>query len=498
MINIFKHLLPNARAWRITIDKTLRRFFEGLTGIGEDVKDFFDLVWSDLNPQLTRELDAWENQFGMLDTGLNEQGRRDRIDGAWKALGGQSPRYIQDTLQAAGFDVYVHEWYEPSVQHPTGGSVNGDTPAIGPRLDSWVTRTSAADNTWQSVTWSPELSLFVAVSNSGVGNRVMSSPDGVNWTSRTSAADNKWRSVAWSPELLLFVAVANSGTGNRVMSSPDGINWTIRTSAADNDWRGVTWSPELLLFVAVAISGTGNRVMSSPDGINWTIRTSATDNDWRGVAWSPELLLFVAVSSIGTGNRVMSSSDGVNWTIRTSAADNSWLSVTWSPELSIFAAVANSGTNDRVMTSVNRSAVRSPFDYLDDGTSGIPFLMVDGGTDAQDGATVSQDGGTGTPAGYPLVNKVLESTVAIGMQDNGPDSQDGDSFAQDGGGVTLFSWKQYEIPADATKYPYFLYIGGKNFPDIATVPTSRQDEFEDLCLKICPTEQWLGMLVNYS
>ena len=84
-----------------------------------------------------------------------------------------------------------------------------------------------------------------------------------NWTIRTSAADNGWRSVCWSPELTLFVAVANSGTGNRVMTSPDGINWTIRTSAADNSWLSVCWSPELTLFVAVAYTGTGNRVMTS-------------------------------------------------------------------------------------------------------------------------------------------------------------------------------------------------------------------------------------------
>ncbi|GAH38474.1 unnamed protein product, partial [marine sediment metagenome] len=159
-----------------------------------------------------------------------------------------------------------------------------------------------------------------------------------NWTIRTSAADNKWQSVCWSPELSLFCAVASSGTGNRVMTSPDGITWTIRTSAADNGWRAVCWSPELSLFCAVASSGTGNRVMTSPDGINWTIRTSAADNNWRSVCWSPELSLFCAVAYTGTGNRVMTSPDGITWTIRTSAADNNWQSVCWSPELSLFCA----------------------------------------------------------------------------------------------------------------------------------------------------------------
>jgi len=270
-LNVFKHLLPNAKAWRITIEKTLRQFFQGLTGIGEDSKDFFDDVYNDLDPQLTRELDTWEKQFALVDTGLTTQERRDRLDATWKALGGQSPRYIQDTLQAAGFNVFVHEWWIPSVEHPTGGSVDGDVTPVA----------------------------------------------------------------------------------------------------------------------------------------------------------------------------------------------------------------------------------RNPFDFLDDGTGGLPFLMVDGGVDAQDGDTVSQDGGTATPAGYPLVNKILEASDEF-IGDGSVQMQDGAPQAQDGGILTIYSQKQFTIPVDTTKYPFFLYIGGQTFPDQAIIPTARRDEFEDLCLKICPTEQWLGILVSFS
>ena len=124
---------------------------------------------------------------------------------------------------------------------------------------------------------------------------------GVTWTGQTSAADNGWYSVTFGNGL--FVAVANSGTGNRVMTSPDGIAWTIRASAADNGWRSVTFGNGL--FVAVADSGLGNRVMTSPDGIVWTIRTSAADNSWSSVAYANGM--FVAVSYTGTGNRVMTS-----------------------------------------------------------------------------------------------------------------------------------------------------------------------------------------------
>ncbi len=215
---------------------------------------------------------------------------------------------------------------------------------------NWTSRVSAADNLWTSVCWSPELRLFCAVSDTGTGNRVMTSPDGITWTSRTSAADNTWQSVCWSPELRLFCAVSFGGA-NRVMTSPDGITWTIRTSTGSN-WISVCWSPELRLFVTVAQSGTsGNYAATSPDGITWTLRTTPADNSWRSVCWSPELRVFCAVSFSGTGNRVMTSPDGMTWTIRTSAADNGWYSVCWSSDLKIFCAVSNTGTGNRVMTS---------------------------------------------------------------------------------------------------------------------------------------------------
>jgi len=109
----------------------------------------------------------------------------------------------------------------------------------------------------------------------------MTSPDGINWTIRSSAADNDWHSIAWSPELGLFAAVSENGTGNRVMTSPDGINWTIRSSAANNGWVGIAWSPELGLFAAVSYSGVGNRVMTSPTGTGNNALRINIDNELK-------------------------------------------------------------------------------------------------------------------------------------------------------------------------------------------------------------------------
>jgi len=204
---------------------------------------------------------------------------------------------------------------------------------------NWTSRTSAADNGWRAITYGK--GLFVAVGDNG---SVMTSPDGITWTSRTSANTNQWLGVAYADGL--FVAVAGSGTNNRVMTSPDGITWTLQISAADNQWRGVTYGNGL--WVVISQTGTGNdRVMTSPNGINWTIRTAASDNNWRSVTYANGL--FVAVAFTGTGNRVMTSPDGITWTSRNSAADNEWRGVTYGNGL--FVAVADSGIGNRVMTS---------------------------------------------------------------------------------------------------------------------------------------------------
>lgn len=256
---IFQHLLPNARAWRLTTEKQLREFFEGLTGMGEDIRDFFDDVWLDIFPDTTRELDQWETQFALPDTSLSEQARRDRLDAVWKALGGQSPRYIQDTLQAAGFNVFVHEWWDLPVTEPP--------------------------------------------------------------------------------------------------------------------------------------------------------------------------------------------------------------------------------------------TVRNPFTYLNDGTSTVKYIMGDGTVEANDGNPDANDGSSIDPTGFALVNKIF---VRESIGDGSEIMNDGNPEAQDGGGFNVYSPKIYILPTDVTKWPYFLYIGGQTFPDHATVSASRRNEFETLCLKICPTQQWLGMLIDYS
>ena len=125
--------------------------------------------------------------------------------------------------------------------------------------------------------------------------------------------------------------MADIGTGNRVMTSPDGINWTLGASATDNNWQSVCYGNGL--FVAVASSGTGNRVMTmnysleevankTPTGISlssFAAQVSPLNNAWYSVCYGNGL--FVAVGSVNA-DRVMTSPDGIAWTLRVPAATN--------------------------------------------------------------------------------------------------------------------------------------------------------------------------------
>lgn len=269
-LRIFEHILPKARAWRLAAGKKLKEFFEGLADLPADIRRYIDLVWLDIFPATTRELDEWEKTWALPDTGLTEQERRDRLDATWKAVGGQDPRYIQDTLQGAGFDVYVHEWWVP-----------GTEPTIG-------------------------------------------------------------------------------------------------------------------------------------------VLTCAT--------------------------------------------------------------------------------ARNPLVYLEQPGAASANLVACGEPLSLCGEETAQCGELYSVAlGYALVNKVTDTVKQVIPQCGELVAQCGELVAQCGefDGV-VFRQKEYIIPNDPAKWSHFLYIGGPSFPDFASVPASRRDEFEDLILKIAPLQLWLGILVLYG
>jgi len=217
---------------------------------------------------------------------------------------------------------------------------------------------------WNSITWSPSLNRFVAVAfaylNGPYNAIVMYSSDGINWTTILRGQNGTgngaiWNSITWSPELNRFVAVSGAGYyTHMVMYSSDGINWNILNYGGNglenSAYRSVTWSSSLKRFVAV---GDG-KIMYSSDGINWVTFTPFTgdwsNNYWNSVTWSPYLNIFVAVSNINDG--VAYSFDGINWTrISPDTAVSKtngvpmyeWKSITWCVRTRSFMAISPTG-----------------------------------------------------------------------------------------------------------------------------------------------------------
>jgi hypothetical protein len=266
---------------------------------------------------------------------------------------------------------------------------------------SWTTVTINGNVTFRTITYSPDLSMFVALSNGSENNKVaysydginwnlsvsqpltvtflsvcyggpsggrlfvgvgagvtgncfMTSADGITWTQRSSpgGSGEDWAKVIWIDELQLFIASARAGS-SLIATSPNGTTWTSRQSRT-NGFQGIgmVWSPELKLIVVIASTSTSNtaRLATSPDGITWTLRTTLnTAISWRSVDWSPELQLFVASSLNST--TIARSSDGINWSYGTLPSSQDWIQVMWIKELSVFLTINLSTTSATALNS---------------------------------------------------------------------------------------------------------------------------------------------------
>ncbi|MEN6293153.1 MAG: right-handed parallel beta-helix repeat-containing protein [Methanobacterium sp.] len=102
-------------------------------------------------------------------------------------------------------------------------------------------------------------------------------------------------------------------------------------------------------------SCTGSRTLATMLGFKVSEMTPGgstityTRNAWEALGYSPDQNLRVAIASSGTGNRVMDATDDGNWQFEESAADYSWSGICWAPEISTFLVVGKSGTGKRSM-----------------------------------------------------------------------------------------------------------------------------------------------------
>ena len=142
--------------------------------------------------------------------------------------------------------------------------------------------------------------------------------------------------------------------------------------------------------------------------------------------------------------------------------------------------------------------IRNPKCVINDGTPsanvgecGDPSVLC--GAEIECGDIVQKTGSV-------LVNKILESSPSEASQIScgEPGAECGEPFILAGQPEGFkFVERQYIIPSDVYKWPYFVYVGGQNWPEVAQVPVARKDEFETTIIKLFPNQNWVGLLVEY-
>ena len=209
-----------------------------------------------------------------------------------------------------------------------------------PNWSTWTNRDEGTNVNQTGITYSPQLQLFAIV-----GSQTSSSATfGIVRTTRNGSSYNNYawapaflpQYVTWSSDLSQFLAV---GANGGIATSANGVNYTTQTSGVSITLRGAIWNSQLRQYVVV---GGGGVILTSPNGIDWQRQTSGTTDTLYAVTWSPQLGIYVVATS-NFESAILNSNDGITWTIPGTLLFSAPRSVTWSPPLNRFLLVGTNG-----------------------------------------------------------------------------------------------------------------------------------------------------------
>lgn len=115
---LFKQLFPTGRVFKVSDGSNINRFIsvvsDVLSGVDDDARAVLNSILPDNDEFTAEDATDWENRLGMISNPLVSLDdrkaaiiRKMNHPGDIKAR--QSHDYLQDSLQAAGFDLYVYE-----------------------------------------------------------------------------------------------------------------------------------------------------------------------------------------------------------------------------------------------------------------------------------------------------------------------------------------------------------------------------------------------------
>ena len=105
-----KALLPTSAMWNLTQERNLKKLFESIAVLPEDLRREMELVYMDYFPDSTRCLERWEEVFSVIFTQSDIGERRDFLKLLWGMNhGGQSLYFIRSVLQEVFPEIVVEE-----------------------------------------------------------------------------------------------------------------------------------------------------------------------------------------------------------------------------------------------------------------------------------------------------------------------------------------------------------------------------------------------------
>lgn len=471
----FQHLLPRSEAWSLVAAKPLRLFFEALgQSPTADAVEFVDLAYLDLFPETTRELETWETQFNLSGVG-DEDERRVALSARWKALGGQSPSYLQGVMQAAGFDVYLHEWHYYSGTY-TSKSKSVNAEENGPyslAFNNDGTKMYVAGTTNATV-YEYDLSTAWDVSTATYSTRNLdvSTEDAQPMALRFNSDGTKLIMLGNASQALYQYDLSTAYD----VSTGSYASVTFDPSSDDNLPRGLAFNDDGTKMYIVGQQN--NSIYEYGLSTAYDVSTAVLSYTF-GVAFSGAggidfngdgTLLYMNSASSDT---VEAYTLSTAYDLSTAAYEREWVDLSSQETISTDLAVGNSGNSvyvlgsntDTVYEYARTVTAYDPRDYTTSALVGA----------TQCGEALAQCGELSAYCGSQLVN----NTGYIVNK-------------------TLNGQAPPPIPTDPDTWPFFLYWGGETFGDYAAISDTLREEFERLLLQICPTHLWLVTMVAYS
>ena len=506
------HLFPRSRAWDMTQNKMLQRFGIGLTeGISKTLNDFNTRMFENSWVETTNEIEEWEYQHGIIYPAESDEDRIAALVAEELALGGQSREYLEETLRAAGFDVYVHEpWFTGRTAYDIMGMfyarkkfVSGIVGATDPcltfdargenlfigytvgssvKIDKYKLRYAYAIDFVQSFegTYDAPFS-FTSLSS------MRFSPDGKSLYMLDTASASLWQhELEFAYDLDSVINNYQYGISG-LLSSPTGFH--ISDDGLKLNFVGENSGLAIVRSYAMSTA--------------WALHTASYASKYLDIFAAidhPKSIQFSADGTrmvISDGNLSKSLYEyrlAIAWDVTSNLApaySDAFSAIAGSERVTEFIFSGNNGEGEAddlgsqlfaitdaltvYQFSVADHEARNPNDYLTNPNIGV----------------VTCGGLNNTCRGdYASAIKVPNYVIVCSERSTG----DVDYLNNKDNSTR----RALPLSSNIYEYPFFAYVGGQNFGDIAEVSADRRREFERLILKLFPAQIWIGLFIDYK